>query len=200
VRIALHHKGLKFEYAPVHLVKDGGQQNTKEYGSINPARTVPLLELAEGGRVVRIAESMAIMEFLEERHPTPPLLPKDPFLRARARQLAEMVNAGIQPRQNLAVLQYIKREFQKDDKAFARHWIERGLGAMEALAAATAGRFLVGDEVSLADACLIPQLYHARRFEADVTPYVTLLRVEAACAVLPAFVAAHADAQRDAEK
>ncbi|HEX8536372.1 MAG TPA: maleylacetoacetate isomerase [Cystobacter sp.] len=198
VRIALNLKGLAYEYVPVHLVKDGGQQHSEAYRTLNPLRTVPTLEFTEGGRVHHLSQSLAILEYLEERHPSPALLPADPLLRARVRMLSEVVNSGIQPLQNLMVLQRIKSEWKGDDKAWAAHWIDRGLGAFHAMAQQTAGRYCVGDSVSFADVCLVPQLYSARRFGVDLQPYGLLTRVEAACASLPAFQAAHADRQPDA--
>ena len=198
VRIALNLKGLPYEYVPVHLVKDGGQQNSDAYRAINPMRTVPTLEVTEGGRVHRLAQSMAILEYLEERHPSPALLPADPFLRARCRMLSEMVNSGIQPLQNLSVLQRIKGELKGDDKAWCAYWIDRGLAALHEVALETGGTYCLGDTVSFADVFLVPQLYGARRFGVDLQPYPLLTRIEAACASLPAFQAAHADRQPDA--
>ncbi len=141
---------------------------------------------------------MAILAYLEERFPTPPLLPPDPWLRARARQLAEMVNAGIQPFQNLAGLIAPEGGSASTRSAWAREFNARGLAALEAAAQETAGAFLVGDAPSLADVYLVPQLYAARRWSVDLAPYPTLLRVEATCAALPSFAAAHPDAQSDA--
>ncbi|KFE62689.1 maleylacetoacetate isomerase [Hyalangium minutum] len=198
VRIALNLKGLSYSYEAVHLVKDGGQQNSDAYRALNPMRTVPTLELEEGGQVRRLSQSVAILEYLEERYPTPALLPADPLLRARIRMLAEMVNSGIQPLQNLSVLQFVKGELQRDDKAFAAHWNVRGLTALEAAVKETAGTYCLGETVSLADIFLVPQLYGARRFAVDLSPYPTLTRIEAACEKLPAFQAAHPDRQPDA--
>jgi maleylpyruvate isomerase len=198
VRIALNLKGLAYTYEAVHLLKDGGQQNSEAYRALNPMRTVPTLEFEEGGQVRRLSQSLAILEYLEERYRAPALLPADPLLRARARMLAEMVNSGIQPLQNLAVLQWVKAELKSDDKAFAAHWNSRGLAALEAVVKETAGTYCVGNAVSFADICLVPQLYGARRFGVDLTPYPTLTRIEAACEELPAFQAARADRQPDA--
>lgn len=198
VRLALNLKGLAYTYEAVHLLKDGGQQNSDAYRALNPMRTVPTLELEEGGQVRRLSQSVAILEYLEERYPTPALLPKDALLRARARMLVEMVNSGIQPLQNLSVLQFVKGELKSDDKAFAAHWNVRGLTALEAAVKETAGTYCLGETVSLADVFLIPQLYGARRFAVDLTPYPTLTRIEAACDKLPAFQAAHPDRQPDA--
>lgn len=198
VRIALNLKGLSYEYAPVHLVKDGGEQNSEAYRALNPMRTVPTLEVTEGGRVRHLAQSLAILEYLEERYPSPALLPKDAWGRAHVRMLAELVNSGIQPLQNLSVLQRIKGELKGDDRAWCAHWIERGLTAFQTAVKETAGTYCHGDTVSFADICLVPQLYGARRFGVDLKPYELLTRIEAACASLPAFQAAHADRQPDA--
>ena len=198
VRIALGLKGLAYEHVPVHLLKDGGEQHSEGYRALNPMRTVPLLEVSEGGRVVRLAQSMAIIEYLEERHPSPPLLPGGPVERARVRMLAELMNSGIQPLHNLSVMQRIKNELHGDDKAWSAYWIDRGLTSLRALVQESAGRYCVGDTVSLADVFLVPQLYAARRFGVDLGSYGLLTRIEAECAGLSAFQAAHAERQPDA--
>jgi maleylpyruvate isomerase len=204
VRIALAWKGIPYTSEAVHLLKEGGGQNKAAFRELNAAGQVPVLELDEpagpGGVAgpLRIAQSMAILEFLEERFPSPALLPADPWLRARARQLAEIVNTGIQPLQNLSTTQRVKDVLHGDPDAWTRHFITRGLGVLESTAAETAGGFLVGDAPSFADVYLVPQLYAARRYAVDLGPYPTLTRAEAACQVLPAFQVAHADAQPDA--
>ncbi|WNG40079.1 maleylacetoacetate isomerase [Archangium violaceum] len=198
VRIGLNLKGLSYEYVPVHLVKDGGEQHSEAYRAINPMRSVPTLEFTEAGQVRHLAQSMAILEYLEERHPSPALLPADPYLRARCRMVSEIANSGIQPLHNLAVLQRVKGELKGDDKAWSAYWIDRGLTAFQASIQDTAGRYCFGDSVSFADIFLTPQLYAARRFGVDLAPYALLTRIEAACASLPAFQAAHADRQPDA--
>ncbi len=198
VRIALNLKGLAYTYEAVHLLKDGGQQHADAYRALNPMRTVPTLEFEEGGAMRRLSQSLAILEYLEERYRTPALLPAEPYLRARVRMFSEMVNSGIQPLQNLSVLQRLKNELKQDDKAWGAYWNTRGLTALEVAVKETARTYSVGDTVSFADICLVPQLYGARRFEVDLTPYPTLLRVEAACNELPAFQAAHPDRQPDA--
>jgi maleylpyruvate isomerase len=195
VRIALHFKGVPFERRVVNLIRDGGEQHSDAFVALNPSRQVPVLIPDGTGRA--ITQSMAIIAYLEEQFPTPPLLPADPWRRARARQLAEMVNAGIQPHQNLAGLERLKA-LGVDANAWARENISRGLVALEAASQETEGTFLVGDAPSIADVYLIPQLFAARRWSVDLAPYPTLLRVEATCASLPAFVSAHADAQSDA--
>ena len=202
VRIALNYKAIGHQVQAVKLL--GGTQAAEQYQpayrAINPMSQVPVLELDETGPAGprRITQSMAILEYLEERFPLPPLLPGDAWLRGRARQMAEMVNAGIQPYQNSpGVLGYVKEKLGGDEVAWARHFIQRGLDALEAVAQETAGSFLVGEDPTFADLCLVPQLYSARRFGADPTGWPTLLRAEASCAALPAFQAAHPDSQPD---
>lgn len=199
VRLGLRLKGVDFEYVPVHLLQDGGQQHSDAYRALNPMRTVPTLEWTEAdGTVRRLSQSLAILDYLQETFPSPSFFPEDTYLRARARMLAEYVNSGIQPLHNLGVLQRVKHELNGDDKAWGAHWCTRGLEALEKMVQPTAGRYCVGDSVTLADVCLVPQLYGARRFALDMTPYPTLLRIEAACAELPAFQASHPDRQPDA--
>ena len=200
VRIALALKNISHEYQILRLARDGGEQSSPGFVAKNPQAQIPLLELdARPGDTAprRLAQSMAIIEYLEEQFPTPALLPSEPWLRARTRQLAEIVNSGIQPFQNVSLLNYIRDVLRGDETAAARHYNQLGLAALEALAPETARAFLVGDTPTLADVYLIPQLYGARRFGVDVTAFPTLLRVEAACAALPAFAAAHADNQPD---
>ncbi len=194
VRIALELKNAPFDYVPVHLVDGGGWQYRDQYRTLNPMAQVPTLELGDDRS---LSQSLAIIEYLEETIPSPALLPKDPYLRARARQLAEIVNAGIQPLQNLAVFTEVKR-LGGDTKAWAQLFIDRGLRALEASAQKTTGTFLVGDSPTIADICLVPQLYNARRFEIELTPFPTLTRIEAECAKIDAFARAHADRQPDA--
>jgi maleylpyruvate isomerase len=197
VRIGLAWKGAAYELSPVHLVRDGGEQHRPEYRAVNPMEEVPVLEVTIDGQLRRIGQSMAILDLLELAFPDPALLPARPFERARARQLAEIVNAGTQPLQNLGVLQRVKA-LGGDEAEWARHYIARGLGAIEALAAETPGQFLVGNTVSIADVYLIPQLYNARRFGVDLQAYPRLLAVEATCVALPPFSDTHPDRQPDA--
>ena len=197
VRIALHFKGIAFERRVVNLIKDGGEQHTDAFRTLNPLRQVPVLVTQEKDGARTITQSMAIIGYLEETVPVPPLLPADPWLRARARQLAEIVNAGTQPLQNLTVLDHVEAQ-GLDREAWARHFIARGLAALEAASQETEAKFLVGDAPSIADLYLVPQLYNARRWKVDLAPYPTLVRVDATCSGLPAFVAAHPDAQSDA--
>jgi maleylpyruvate isomerase len=197
VRIALAWKGVPHDIVTLDL--GAGQQHTDDFRGLNLAEQVPVLELDEPGPPRRITQSMAIIEFLEERYPTPPLLPSEPWARAIARQLAEIVNSGIQPFQNLATTKKVQ-ELGVDRRAWLEYFVSRGLAVLERAAHETAGTFLVGEAVTIADVYLVPQLYAARRFGIDLAPYPTLARVDATCATLPAFQTAHADAQPDAPK
>jgi maleylpyruvate isomerase len=193
VRIGLAYKGVAFEYRPVNLQREGGgEQHEAAYRGKNPMAQVPLLETDDA----HIAQSMAILEYLEERIPAPPLLPEGRAKRACVRQLAEIVNSGIQPLQNTAVRLHVQAQ-GLDDRAWIERWVIPGLAALEAGTRPSAGRFAVGDELSFADLCIVPELYFARRFALDLTPYPTLLRVESACSELDAFQRAHADRQPD---
>ncbi len=195
VRIALNLKGLSWEYAAVHLVRDGGDQHRDAFRSLNPLGQVPVLELEDEGRVVHLAQSMAILEYIEERWPEPALLPADRVGRARARMLAEMVNAGIQPLQNLSVTQRLQA-MGVDELAFVRHFVGRGMAALEA--SAGDGPFFCGARPGLAECALVPQMYSCRRFGVPVDVYPRLVAIEARCVAIPAFAAAHPDRQPDA--
>jgi maleylpyruvate isomerase len=199
VRIALNIKQITVERRSVNLAPGSGAQHTGPFRALNPMSQVPVLVITDPpGPPRTLTQSMAIVEYLEERFPSPPLLPADPWLRGRARQLGEMVNAGIQPMQNLSFLQRLEQSGLAAPKELARHHIARGLGAIEAVAGETAGRFLVGDAPTIADLYLVPQLYSGRRFDVDLSAFPQLLRIEASCAPLPAFAAAHPDVQPDA--
>jgi maleylpyruvate isomerase len=199
VRIALNYKRLDYSYAPIHLLKDGGEQHRDAFKTLNPQGMVPVLEIEEGGKVHRLAQSLAILEYLEEQRPEPPLLPKDPFLRARARQLAEIVNSSIQPLHNLLVLRKVTEELGGERNPWAQDFIRRGLHAFEALARESAGPYAVCEHPTFAEVCLVPQLFQARRFGTDLTPFPTCLAIETACVQLEPFAAAGPDRQPDAE-
>jgi maleylpyruvate isomerase len=177
---------------PVNLFR--AEHRDEDHRARNPRSQVPVLELPDGEL---LSESLAIIQWIDAVYPNPPLIPAEPLARARAWQAAEIINAGVQPLQNLAVLQRIDA-IGGDRKAWAQGVIDDGLVGLEDLANETAGRCLVGDTPTVADLCLIPQLYNARRFDIDLSAYPTLLRVEALCTTLPAFVAAHPDRQPDA--
>lgn len=200
VRIALNLKGMDYAIAPVHLVRDGGEQHHADYRKLNPQELVPTL--VDGEHVLR--ESLAIIEYLEEAYPdTPRLLPRAALGCARVRALAQMVACDIHPLGNLRVLQYLQRELRAADEqkhAWSQHWIEVGFAAIEAVLAAreNPGRFCEGDTPTLADCCLIPQVYNARRFGVSLSLYPIIVAIDAACAKLDAFKRAAPEAQPDA--
>jgi len=199
VRIALNLKGLTVEHIFRHLRH--GEQSAPPYLSLNPQGLVPALETDEGAV---LTQSLAIVEWLDETRPLPPLLPPDPLGRARVRALALSVAADIHPLGNLRVLRDLKTRFAADQPAiddWYRHWSRLGLDALETRLAREpdTGRFCHGDMPGLADLCLIPQLYNARRFALDLAPWPTLTRIEAVCLALPAFADALPEAQPDAE-
>ena len=196
VRIGLHLKGLPFTYRAVNLAQ--GEQFEIPHRARNPMSTVPLLEVTEKGETLRLGQSMAILEWLEERHPTPPLLPRDPAGRARVRAIAEDVNSSIQPYQNASTMKWLRERHPGDDLAFTHHFLTRSLAGLEEVVRDGAGKFSHGDSVTLGDLFIVPQLYGARRFEVEVAKFPTLLRVEASCAALPAFALGEPDAQPDA--
>lgn len=198
VRIALNLKGLEAEEQYIHLRK--GDQRAEDYLALNPQGLLPAL--VDDGAV--LGQSLAIIEYLDETRPEPALLPADPLGRARVRQLALAVACDIHPIDNLKVLNYLGTELGADDAAKAnwyRHWINQGFTAIEALLANgdATGQFCHGDTPTMADICLVPQLYNARRFDTDLSLYPTILRVEEACQVLDVFARAAPDVQPDAE-
>ncbi len=194
VRAALNFKGLQYETVPVNLLE--GAQLEASHRARNPMGQLPVLELDDGTMLV---QSLPIMEYLDQLHPEPALLPSDAIGRVRVRAMAEVVNSGIQPLQNLKVLKRLQAAGM-DRAAWGRTVIAEGFVALEAAASQTAGRFLYGDSPTMADICLVPQLYNARRFKVDLAPFETLLRVEEACAALQPFKDAHPDNQPDAVK
>ena len=200
VRIALNFKGLSCEQAPVHLRRGGGEQLMQAYKTINPQALVPALE--DNGRI--LTQSLAIIEYLEETHPNPPLLPKEPADKALVRSMAMVVACEIHPIQNLRVLQYVKATYNQTDEQvnkWAQHWIDLGLSALREMIIAQPkrGRFCFGDSATLADICLIPQLGNARRYGCDLSKYPTILEIEKNCNALPAFADAAPEKQPDAE-
>ena len=200
VRIALNLKGIEPDYRFIHLLKDGGQQHAADYVHINPQELVPTL-LHDGHA---IGQSLAIMEYLDEIKPEPPLLPRDAWGRARVRQLAYVIACDIHPINNLRVLNYLRDPLGHTNDtviAWMDHWIHLGLGALESMlsGAAETGRFCHGDRPTIADICLVPQLANARRGKLDLNRYPTLLRVESAAFELPAFENALPKNQPDAE-
>ena len=201
VRIALNLKGLAYDIVPVHLLRDGGEQLSPEYRQLNPDALVPSLQL-DNDKV--ITQSLAIIEYLEERYPEPALLPKDALDRAWLRSLALAIACDIHPLNNLRILRYLTGEMQlsEDDKnRWYRHWCEQGLAAIEQVLATDArvGRYCYGDTPSLADCFLVPQVANAQRMHCDLSAMPTVMRINDACLQLPAFIDASPSKQPDAE-
>lgn len=196
VRLALGFKGISADIVPIHLVKNGGEQFAEDYAKLNPMHQVPTLVLDDGRQ---LTQSVAIIEFLEERWPEPALFPADIFLRGQMREMVEIVNSGIQPVQNLSLLVMLETLQSGSKLRWGKQVIEKGLSALEKKAAETAGDFLIGNQFTAADCCLIPQLYNARRFKCNLEALPTLLRVETHCQQLDFFQSAHPDAQVDAQ-
>ena len=197
VRIALNLKGLKYEPVFVHLAK--GEHRQPQYAQVNPQALLPTLELDDG---TRLTQSLAIIEWLEEKHPTPPLLPKEPFARARVRSLSYLVASEIHPLNNLRVLQHLKRalgQTQDEIDTWYRYWIADGLAKLEAELAGSSGKFCHGDFPGMADCCLVPQIFNAKRYSSDLAPYPTTMRVFDNCMKLEAFDRAQPSKQPDAE-
>ncbi|MBY0242960.1 MAG: maleylacetoacetate isomerase [Burkholderiaceae bacterium] len=199
VRIALGLKGLPYEAVPVHLLKNGGEQLGQSYRGINPAALLPALQ--DGDTI--ITQSMAIIEYLDDVHPQAPLLPPDAAGRARVRALAQTIACDTHPLSNLRVLKYLTGTLgisEEAKTAWMHQWMTLGLEAFEALLAdGKAGRYCHGDTPSLADCCLLPQVFNAQRFGVDLAPYPLIAGIAANCAELPAFQTAHPSQQPDAE-
>lgn len=200
VRIALNLKGLGYEQAPIHLRRGGGEQLGAAYRAINPQALVPALE--DSGKI--LTQSLAIIEYLEEKHPSPPLLPKHPADKALVRSMAMIIACEVHPIQNLRVLNYVKKEYSQTDEQvnrWAQHWIDLGLSALEQMIVAQPkrGKFCFADAPTLADICLIPQLGNARRYGCDLAQYPNILSIEKTCMAVPAFANAAPENQPDAE-
>ena len=199
VRIALNLKGMAYETMPVHLLRDGGEQHAPPFSDLNPQELVPVL--MHGSRILR--QSMAIIEYLDETWPSPPLMPATARDRQRVRAISQMIACDVHPLNNLRVLQYFEHEWnvpQPERDEWVRHWIVEGFRAAEAMLAdhPSTGIFCEGDVPGLADCCLVPQVYNARRFGVDMAAYPTIERIDAACLALPAFDAARPERQPDA--
>jgi maleylpyruvate isomerase len=200
VRIALNLKGLPYTAVPTHLLRGGGEQHGEVFAAVNPARLVPVLQ--DGA--VTLTQSLAIMEYLEETHPLPALLPVAAPARARVRALALSIACDIHPLNNLRVMRYLKSEFELDDsrrERWSRHWIGEGFAALERMLAGSpeTGSFCHGDSPSIADCCLVPQIANAERVQCSLQAYPTLVRIRDNCQRLPAFARAAPAAQPDAE-
>ena len=199
VRIALNLKGLSFETIPIHLQKDGGQNLKPEYRAVNPQMKVPTLALP--GDV--LTQSLAIIEYLNEIYPKPPLLPADPVERAKVRAFAQLIACDIHPLNNVAPLRYLKNKLGQDQAAidaWYHHWIIEGFNALETMIQPIrSGPYAFGAEVTLADICLVPQVANARRLKVPLDQFPRIVAVDAACAKLPAFDKARPEQQPDAE-
>ncbi len=197
VRIALNLKGIAYETAPVHLVKDGGHNKRPEFRAINPQMRVPVLVTSAGDILI---QSLAIIEYLDETRPSPALLPKDPIARAKVRALAELIACDIHPLNNTSPLRYLKNEMSQEQAAidtWYHHWVLAGFEALEALLKPSP--YACGSQVTLADVCLVPQVYNARRLKVPLEKFPKIVGVDSACLALPAFAQARPENQPDAE-
>ena len=197
VRIALNLKGIAFETIPIHLVKDGGHNKRPEFRAVNPQMRVPVLVTPAGDVLI---QSLAIIAYLEETHPEPALLPKNPIARAKVRALAELIACDIHPLNNTSPLRYLKNVMGQEQSAidaWYHHWVTAGFEAIEALI--EPGPYAYGDRVTVADICLVPQVNNARRLKVPLEKFPKILGVDAACLALPAFDRARPENQPDAE-
>ena len=197
VRIALNLKGVPYEMEAAHLTRDGGRQNSPEFRALNPQMRVPVLQLSSGDV---LTQSLAIIEYLDEIQPEPPLLPADALARAHVRAIAQIVACDIHPLNNLMVLQYLKRQMkheQAEIDTWYHHWVARGFDSIEAMIAP--GPYACGAHVTLADICLVPQVFNARRLKVPLDNYPKIVSVEQACLKLAAFDKARPENQPDAE-
>ena len=195
VRIALNIKGIKYDYEPVNLLK--AEQRSGAYRALNPLGLLPALALDDGDI---LAQSLAILEYLEESHPQPPLLPSEPLARARVRAMAATIACEIQPICNIGVTDHLKATFEagpEEITAWHQHWMPRGFIAVEAALSRIDTPFASGDSPGMADICLVPQVYNARRFEVDLEPYPNIRRISDLCNTLPTFIQAAPDKQPD---
>ena len=200
VRIAMHLKGLSFEYLTVHLTRDGGAQFSPKYSAMNPQQLVPLLD--DNG--FQLSQSLAIIEYLDEKFPQVRLIPESLEGRARVRQIALAIACDIHPLQNLRVLKYLTGTLGLSEEAktdWIKHWLQLGLQALEAnlFRASSRGQFCYGDHPTLADCALIPQMFSAARFGVDSTAFPTLRMIYERCEAMPEFAAAHPGKQVDSE-
>lgn len=197
LRIALNYKGLAYEASPVSLPKS--EHKLEGYLALHPQGLVPALE--DGGNIY--VQSLAVMEYLEETHPQPPLLPASPADRAYVRALAQIIACEIHPLNNLRTLRFVKKSYGLDEEGinvWYRHWIAEGLGGLEAyIAGAKAfGKYYYRDQVTLADCCLVPQVFNAQRYQCELAPYPSIMRIFDECMKLDAFIAAQPSRQPDA--
>lgn len=196
-RIALNLKGLPFETIGIHLSKDGGHNNRPDYRAINPQMRVPALALDSGDILI---QSLAIIEYLDETHPQPPLLPRDPLARARVRGISQVIACDIHPLNNVGPLRYLKNQLhheQAEIDAWYHHWVTVGFEALEQMI--TPAPYICGSDVTLADVCLVPQVYNARRLKVPLDRFPKIVAADAACLELAAFDKARPENQPDAE-
>ena len=200
VRIALNFKGLPYEYVPVHLLKDGGQQLAPSFRTLNPDSLTPVLD--DEGQV--LTQSLAIIEYLDETRPLPPLLPRTAVERAYVRSIALAIACEIHPLNNLRVLRYLVKTLglsEEQKNTWYRHWVEQGLASLEArlVAEARSGLYALGDAVTIADLAIVPQIFNAQRMDCNLGSVPTVMRIFDHCMQLPAFIDAQPSAQPDAE-
>ncbi|MBV8778939.1 MAG: maleylacetoacetate isomerase [Alphaproteobacteria bacterium] len=197
VRIALNFKGLAYETLPVHLIKDGGHNKRPEFRAVNPQMRVPVLVTDNGETLI---QSLAIIEYLDETHLDPPLLPRDPIARARVRALAQLIASDIHPLNNTSPLRYLKHQLRQEQSvidAWYHHWVIAGFEALEALV--EPGPYACGAALTLADVCLVPQVANARRLNVPLDAFPKIVAIDKACNALPAFTRARPENQPDAE-
>jgi maleylacetoacetate isomerase len=197
VRIALNLKGVPYDTVPIHLQKEGGINRKPEFRTINPHMRLPALRLDSGDVLI---QSLAIIGYLDDIHPQPPLLPRDPIAKARVRAIAEVIACDIHPLNNIGPLRYLKNVFGQDQSkidAWYHHWIHDGFQAIEEMI--SPGPYTFGSEVTLADVCLVPQVYNARRLKTPLDKYPKIVAIDAACNRLAAFDKARPENQPDAE-
>lgn len=195
VRIALHLKGLAFEYRPINLLK--AEQHSGEYRKLNPLGGVPTL--VHDGKI--IPDSVAIIEYLDQVFPSPKLLPTDAYLAARARQACQIINSSMHPMGNLKLMQYLDKSFgvstTEQKEAWLKHWLSQGLSALEITAKEHSGKYFFGDSITMADLFLVPQIFSCQRFNVDLKPYPTLTSISENCSMHEAFQKAHPGRQID---
>lgn len=199
VRIALALKGLSYERVPVHLVKSGGEHLQPAYLALNPQGLLPALVL-DDGQV--LTQSLGILEYLDAMYPEPTLFPEPPIFAARVRQIAMIVGSDVHPLNNLRVLNQLRAQFSATDEDIKRwyhHWLREGFNALESAVSAD-GPYSAGEKLTAADLCVVPQVYNARRFEFDLTPYPRIMRIEEQCLQLPAFAQSKPEAVRSPEE
>lgn len=198
VRIGLNLKNIVYDSSAVHLLKNGGEQNSQAFKKINPLAQVPSLQVDS----IIFSQSIAILEYLEEKYPQPSLLPKNLDERAYVRQMCEVINSGLQPLQGLAVTQYLEKTLRlntEEKQKWLNHWISKGLDSFETLLRTHSADYCFGNTLTMADCCLIPQIFSAERFNVDLTPFPISRKIYNKCLTLDAFIKASPSHQPDFE-